>query len=180
MAVTLDPTLLRGNAVLAALRLAWEERPRRYSDLFQNRALDRLSQHRTNDDEHAPPGTEDLLRCGAGCPGNLESVTGAIQCIRLALPRIVKLSNWAAREFDVSLEPDDGRRIFSKATPGDELCTWSGADVKIGDLAGPGGVSTRARAVTLDRKHRRTRKLDTTDRPLVAPEPYRERATISA
>jgi hypothetical protein len=37
--VTLVPTLLRGNAVLAALRLAWEERPGRYPDLFQNRDL---------------------------------------------------------------------------------------------------------------------------------------------
>jgi hypothetical protein len=32
--ITLVPTLSRGNAVLAALRLVWEERPGRYSDLF--------------------------------------------------------------------------------------------------------------------------------------------------
>jgi hypothetical protein len=37
--VTLVPTLLRGNAVLAALRLDWEERPGRYLHLFQTRAL---------------------------------------------------------------------------------------------------------------------------------------------
>ena len=37
--VALVPTLLRGNAVLAALRLDWEQRPGRSLDLFQNRAL---------------------------------------------------------------------------------------------------------------------------------------------
>ena len=37
--VTLVPTLLRGNAVLAVLRLARAKRPGRYSGLFQNRAL---------------------------------------------------------------------------------------------------------------------------------------------
>jgi hypothetical protein len=37
--VTLVPTLLNGIAVLAALRLAWVERPKHFPDLFQNRAL---------------------------------------------------------------------------------------------------------------------------------------------
>src|SRR6202035_5615288 len=78
----------------------------------------------------------------AGHPGNLESLTRALQSIRLALPRFLKLSNWAAREFDVSLGPDGGRKIFSKITLGNELRAWRRADAKIGDLAWPGRVST--------------------------------------
>jgi NAD(P)-dependent dehydrogenase (short-subunit alcohol dehydrogenase family) len=58
---------------------------------------------------------------GAGCPGNLESVSRALQHISLALPRFVNLSNWAACEFDVSLGPDGGRKIFSKISPGAQI-----------------------------------------------------------
>ena len=65
---------------------------------------------RINDDERALPGTRDLWRCGAGGPGNVESTAGALQCIRLALPRFVKLSNWAGQECDVSLGSDGGRK----------------------------------------------------------------------
>ena len=77
----------------------------------------------------------DLSRYGAGCPGNLESVARILQHISRVLPRFVNLSNWAAREFDVSLGPDGGRKIFSKITAGDELRAWRRADVPIGDLA---------------------------------------------
>jgi NAD(P)-dependent dehydrogenase (short-subunit alcohol dehydrogenase family) len=58
---------------------------------------------------------------GAGCPGNLESVARALQHISLALPRFLNLSNWAACEFDVSLGPDGGRKIFSKISPGAQI-----------------------------------------------------------
>jgi hypothetical protein len=81
------------------------------------------------------PDNGDLLRCGAGCLGNFESVAGALQCIQLALPRFVKLSNWAAREFDASLAPDGGRKILSKISPADELRAGRRADVRTGDLA---------------------------------------------
>jgi hypothetical protein len=74
------------------------------------------------------------LRWSAGRPGNLESVEGALQCISIALPRVVNLSNWAAREFDVSREPDGGRRIFSKISLGADLRAWRRADAKVGDL----------------------------------------------
>jgi hypothetical protein len=81
------------------------------------------------------PDNGDLLRCGAGCLGNFESVAGALQCIQLALPRFVKLSNWLAREFDVSLGRDGRRIIFSQIRPGDELRARRRADVRTGDLA---------------------------------------------
>jgi hypothetical protein len=55
------------------------------------------------------PGTGDLMCCGAGCRGNLELVARALQATPEALPRFVNLSNWTAREFDVSLEPHEGR-----------------------------------------------------------------------
>ena len=63
---------------------------------------------------------------GIGC--------GAIQCISIALPRFVDLSNWAVREFDVSRGLAGGRIIFSKISSGDELCA-GGADPTIGELA---------------------------------------------
>jgi hypothetical protein len=88
-----------------------------------------------NDVERRLPGTGDLLRCGAGCPGNLESIERALKDRQLALPRFVKLSNSAAREFDVSLGPDGGRKIFSKVMRVDELRASRRADVKIGDVA---------------------------------------------
>ena len=97
--------------------------------------LDRLSQHRIIDDSRPFPGPGDLWHFGAGCTGKLESVAGAIQDIQLALPRLVKLSNRGAREFDVSPGPDSSRKIFSKITPGDELRAPRRADAKIGDLA---------------------------------------------
>jgi hypothetical protein len=75
------------------------------------------------------------LRCGAGYPGNLESVVRALQLVFLALPRFVKLSNCGAREFDVSLGHNGGRKIFSRITPGDELRAWRRAGAKFGDLA---------------------------------------------
>jgi hypothetical protein len=128
----------------------------------------------------ALPGTEDMLRRGAGCPVNLESVAGALQCIQLALPRFVDLSNWALCEINVSLTPDGGRKIFAKTSPGNELRAWRCADAKIGDLAWPGGLSTRARAVSWHSQHRKTRKLDTTDWPLVAADLERQLATTSA
>jgi hypothetical protein len=78
---------------------------------------------------------------GGGCPRNLESVTGAPQDIQLALPRFVELSNWAICEYDVSLEPDGGRKIFSKMSSGDELRARRHADAKIGELAWSSGVS---------------------------------------
>jgi hypothetical protein len=40
-----------------------------------------------------------------------------------------------AREFDVNLWPDGGRKKVSKMTPGDELRAWRRAEAKIGDLA---------------------------------------------
>jgi hypothetical protein len=110
------------------------------------------------------------LRYGAGCRGNLESVVRARQDIQLALPRFVKMSNFGGREFDVNLGPHCGRKIFSKIPPGDQLRAWRRADAKIGDLAWPGKVCTRARAMARRSKHRKTRKRDTTDRTLVAPE----------
>jgi hypothetical protein len=88
-----------------------------------------------NDVEHKLPGTGDLLRCGAGCPGNLESVARVLQPVPLALPRFARLSNSAAREFDVSLGPDSGRKIFSKVSRVDELRASRRADAKIGDVA---------------------------------------------
>jgi hypothetical protein len=66
---------------------------------------------------------------------NIKSVAGALQCIPVALPRFVKLSNWAAREFDVSLGPDGGRKIFSKNKMGRQIARLEAADVPIGDLA---------------------------------------------
>jgi hypothetical protein len=57
------------------------------------------------------------------------------------LPRFVSLSNCTAREFDVSLGPDGGRKIFQKKAEG-ELCACKRAHAKIGDLAWPGGIST--------------------------------------
>jgi hypothetical protein len=75
------------------------------------------------------------LRSGAGCKGNLKSVAGAVQPIQLALPRFVNLSNWAVREFDVSLAPDGGRKIVSKVRRVDELRASRRADVKIGGVA---------------------------------------------
>jgi hypothetical protein len=47
----------------------------------------------------------------------------------------VRLSNSAAREFDVSLGPDGGRKIFSKVRRVDELLVSWHADVQIGDVA---------------------------------------------
>ena len=40
-----------------------------------------------------------------GVPGTWDRLRGTLQHIRLALPRFVKLSNWTAGEFDVSLAP---------------------------------------------------------------------------
>ena len=71
----------------------------------------------------------------AGCPGNLGSLTRALQRIQLALPRFVNLSNWGTREFDVNLEPDGDRKIFSKINLGANLRAWRRADVPIGDVA---------------------------------------------
>jgi hypothetical protein len=45
------------------------------------------------------------------------------------------LSNWLAREFDVSLGPDGSRIIFSQMSRGEELRAWRHADVRTGDLA---------------------------------------------
>ena len=125
------------------------------------------------------PRTGDLLRHGAGCPGKLESVSRALQHISLALPRFTKLSNRRACEFDVSLGPDGGRKISSKISPRDESRAWMRTDARIGDLAWPGGESTRARAMSWHGQHRKTRKLDTTDWPLVAAELERQPATNS-
>jgi hypothetical protein len=83
----------------------------------------------------------EICYVAAGRPGNLESLTRALRSIRLALPRFVNLSNWAAREFDVSLGPDGGRKIVSKMCSGDELGAWRRADANIGDLASPGRVA---------------------------------------
>ena len=65
-----------------------------------------------------------FVRCGDGCPGILEPVA-PLQDISRALPRFATLSNQVARDSDVSLWPDSGRKIFSKITPGDELRAWT-------------------------------------------------------
>jgi hypothetical protein len=75
------------------------------------------------------------MRRGAGCTGNIESVGRIPQTIQLALPRIVKLSNWVAREFDVSLGPDGGRNIIAKISLGAKLRARRRAGMPIGDLA---------------------------------------------
>ena len=140
--------------------------------------LDRLSQHCINDDSRARPGTGDLLRYGAGVPGTWNLLRCALQHIQLALPRFVKLSNWVVCEFDVSLGPDGGRKIFSKMSSGDELRAGSAPTCQ--SATSPAGwLSTRARATPWHSQHRKTRKLDTTDRPLVAAELERQPATIS-
>jgi hypothetical protein len=120
--------------------LGWRDRntSRTYSKIG---LLDRLSQHRIIDDSRPLPGTGDLWRYGAGCTGKLESVAGALQHISRVLPRFVTLSNWAVCEFDVNLEPDCGRKIFSKMSSGDELRDWKRADAKIDNLTSPGQVA---------------------------------------
>ena len=94
----------------------------------------------------ARPGTIDLMRYGAGHIGDLESVAGALQHILRVLPRFTTLSNWAVCESYVSLEPDGGRKIFSKMSSGDELPSLEAHGAKIGDLAWPSGISTSFRA----------------------------------
>jgi hypothetical protein len=57
-----------------------------------------------------------------------------LQHISKVLPRFVDLSNCGGCEFDVSLGPDSGRKIFSKIALGDELRAWLRADAKTGAL----------------------------------------------
>ena len=130
-----------------------------------------LSQSCLIDDEHALPGTGELLRCGAGCIGNLESVRARtsthIESVA-ALRQFVKLQG--RREFDVSLGSDGGRRIFSEITPSDECEREMRADAKISDLGEPRDVITRLPAVPWHIELRKTPKIHTTGRPLVVPE----------
>jgi hypothetical protein len=86
------------------------------------------------------------------------------------------LSNWVVCEFDVGFEPDGSREIFSKVSSGDELHAWRRADAKI---ASPENESTSDRAPPPRDLYRKTRKFDTTDRPLVAAELERKPAAIS-
>jgi hypothetical protein len=63
---------------------------------------------------YSPAGTEEIfVALAPGVPKAFESVAGAFQCIAETLPRFVNLSNWGAREFDVSRGADGGRKIFS-------------------------------------------------------------------
>ncbi len=123
------------TACWSTMVLCRRGRPIRGAPSRMNRALRSAFPMSHKRCSRARPGTGDLLRYGAGCPGNLESVVRALQHIFLALPRFVNLSNWAAREFDVSLRPDGGRKISSKMGPGYKLRAWRRADVPIGDLA---------------------------------------------
>jgi hypothetical protein len=50
------------------------------------------------------------------------------------LPRFVELSNRGAREFDVSLDPHGGRKIFSKITARGKLRDWWRAEAKLGEF----------------------------------------------
>ena len=75
-----------------------------------------------------------LLRCGAGCTGNLESDVRVLQHISRVLPRFVELSNRAACDFNVSLGPDGARIIFPKITPGEKFLASKRAAVPIGEL----------------------------------------------
>jgi hypothetical protein len=53
----------------------------------------------------------DKLRCCTGGQGNLKWVVRAFEHISLICARLVKLSNGAAREFDVSLWLGGGRKF---------------------------------------------------------------------
>ena len=65
-----------------------------------------------NDDwAHSPQ--VDLLRFGARCPGDVELI-GRTPRHHQSLAGIDTLSNRVARESDVSLWPDSGRKYFSK------------------------------------------------------------------
>jgi hypothetical protein len=110
-----------------------------------------------------------------GVPG-IEIRSRAPQGIPLALPRFVKLSYFGMCEFDVSLGPDGGRKIFQKVRSSDNLRAWEQAGAQIGDLASPCGVSSGTPAWPA----LKARKIDTTDLPLVAAELERKPATISA